>query len=73
MVTKSIGIQPCNEDGETKFGLIDIDPGNYEHFDKKFIIDKIQEYKLPLIPILSKSKGTSSIHLYEKVCRCSNH
>ena len=41
--TKSIGIQPCNEDGETKFGLIDIDPGNYEHFDKKFIIDKIQE------------------------------
>ena len=59
--TKSIGIQPCNEEGETKFGLIDIDPGNYEHFDKKFIIDKIQEYKLPLIPILSKSKG---LHLY---------
>ena len=58
---KSIGIQPCNEEGETKFGLIDIDPGNYEHFDKKFIIDKIQEYKLPLIPILSKSKG---LHLY---------
>ena len=58
---KSIGIQPCNEDGETKFGLIDIDPSNYENFDKKFIIDKIQEYKLPLIPILSKSKG---IHLY---------
>ena len=59
--TKSIGIQPCNEEGETKFGLIDIDPANYENFDKKFIIDKIQEYKLPLIPILSKSKG---IHLY---------
>ena len=59
--TKSIGIQPCNEEGETKFGLIDIDPSNYEHFDKKFIIDKIQEYKLPLIPILSKSKG---LHLY---------
>ena len=59
--TKSIGIQPCNEGGETKFGLIDIDPANYEHFDKKFIIDKIQEYKLPLIPILSKS---GAIHLY---------
>ena len=27
---KSIGIQPCNEEGETKFGLIDIDPGNYK-------------------------------------------
>ena len=26
MATKSIGIQPCNEEGETKFGLIDIDP-----------------------------------------------
>ena len=59
--TKSIGIQPCTEGGETKFGLIDIDPANYEHFDKKFIIDKIQEYKLPLIPILSKS---GAIHLY---------
>ena len=33
---KSIGIQPCNEEGETKFGLIDIDPANYENFDKKF-------------------------------------
>ena len=33
--TKSIGIQPCNEEGETKFGLIDIDPGNYEHFRQK--------------------------------------
>ena len=59
--TKSIGIQPCNEEGKTKFGIIDIDPSNYENFDKKFIIDKIQEYKLPLIPILSKSKG---LHLY---------
>ena len=58
---KSIGMQPCNEDGETKYGIIDIDPSNYAHFDKKFIIDKIQEYKLPLIPILSKS---GSLHLY---------
>ena len=58
---KSIGIQPCNEEGETKFGLIDIDPKNYINFDRKFIIDKIQEYKLPLIPILSKS---GALHLY---------
>ena len=58
---KSIGMQPCNEEGETKFGIIDIDPSNYENFDKKFVIDKIQEYKLPLIPILSKS---GSLHLY---------
>jgi hypothetical protein len=58
---KSIGMQPCNEDGETKYGIIDIDPSNYDNFDKKFVIDKIQEYKLPLIPILSKS---GSLHLY---------
>ena len=57
---KSIGMQPCNEEGETKYGIIDIDPDNYNNFDRKFIIDKIQEYKLPLIPILSKS---GSIHL----------
>lgn len=58
---KSIGMQPCNEEGETKYGIIDIDPDNYNNFDRKFIIDKIQEYNLPLIPILSKS---GSIHLY---------
>ena len=59
--TKSIGMQPCNAEGETKYGIIDIDPKHYDHFDKKFIIDKIQEYKLPLIPILSKS---GALHLY---------
>ena len=58
---KSIGMQPCNEEGETKFGLIDIDPKNYINFDRKVVIDKIQEFNLPLIPILSKS---GSIHLY---------
>ena len=50
----SIGIQPCNENSEVKFGVIDIDPKDYEDFDKKFFIDKIQEYKLPLIPIVLK-------------------
>ena len=57
----SIGVQPCNENSEAKFGVIDIDPKNYVNYDKKFIIDKIQEYKLPLIPVLSKSGG---LHLY---------
>ena len=50
----SIGIQPCNENSEAKFGVIDVDPKNYVNYDKKFIVDKIQEYKLPLIPVLSK-------------------
>ena len=57
----SIGVQPCNQNSEAKFGVIDIDPKDYADFDKKFIIDKIQEYKLPLIPVLSKSGG---LHLY---------
>ena len=58
---KSVGIQPTNENSEVKFGLIDIDPTNYVNYDKKFFIDKIQEFKLPLIPIESKSGG---LHLF---------
>jgi hypothetical protein len=58
---KSVGIQPTNENSEVKFGLIDIDPNNYVNYDKKFFIDKIQEFKLPLIPIESKSGG---LHLF---------
>jgi len=58
---KSVGIQPTNENSEVKFGLIDIDPNNYVNYDKKFFIDKIQEFKLPLIPIESKSCG---LHLF---------
>ena len=53
----SIGIQPCNENKEVKFGVIDIDPKEYDDFDKKFFIDTIQQYDLPLIPIESKSGG----------------
>ena len=52
---------PCNEESEARFGVIDVDPKNYDDFDKKFFIDIIQNYKLPLIPILSKSGG---LHLY---------
>ena len=58
---KSVGIQPTNENSEVKFGLIDIDPSNYTNYNKKFFIDKIQEFKLPLIPIESKSGG---LHLF---------
>ena len=57
----SIGIQPCNENSEVKFGVIDIDPKDYDSFDKKFFLEKIQEYNLPLIPVTSKSGG---LHLF---------
>ena len=30
----SIGIQPCTEDSEVKFGVIDIDPKDYADFNK---------------------------------------
>ena len=53
----SIGIQPCNEDSEARLGVIDIDPKDYDDFNKKFFIDIIQNYDLPLIPIESKSGG----------------
>ncbi len=57
----SIGIQPCNEDSEARLGVIDVDPKNYDDFSKKFFIDIIQDYELPLIPIESKSGG---LHLF---------
>ena len=53
----SIGIQPCNEDAEARLGVIDVDPKDYDDFNKKFFIDVIQDYDLPLIPIESKSGG----------------
>ena len=53
----SIGIQPCNENSEAKLGGIDVDPKDYDDFNKKFFIDVIQDYDLPLIPIESKSGG----------------
>ena len=31
----SIGIQPCTENALVKFGVIDIDPKDYEDFNKK--------------------------------------
>jgi len=59
--TKSIGIQPCNDDNLARFGAIDIDPKNYKELDTKFFLDTIQEKELPLIPVRSKSGG---LHLY---------
>ena len=53
----SIGIQPCNENSEARLGVIDVDPKDYDDFNKKFFIDIIQDYDLPLIPIESKSGG----------------
>jgi len=58
---KSIGIQPCDDNGLACFGAIDIDPKVYKDLDIKKYLDIIQEKELPLIPIKSKIGG---IHLY---------
>ena len=58
---KSIGIQPCDDNGLACFGAIDIDPKVYKDLDIKKYLDIIQEKELPLIPIKSKSGG---LHLY---------
>ena len=58
---KSIGIQPCDDNGFARFGAIDIDPKIYKDLDIKFYLDTIQGKQLPLIPIRSKSNG---LHLY---------
>jgi len=60
---KSIGIQPCTDEGLVKFGAIDVDDqqGSYKGIPIKKILDTIREYDLPLIPVKSKSGG---LHLY---------
>ena len=58
---RSIGIQPCDDNGFARFGAIDIDPKNYKDLDVKYYLDIIQEKELPLIPVRSKSNG---LHLY---------
>jgi len=58
---KSIGIQPCNDEGMARFGAIDIDSKDYKDFSVKKYLDIIKSYDLPLIPVKSKSGG---LHLY---------
>jgi len=59
----SIGIQPCDDKGMARFGAIDIDDKqhSYKDFPFKKYLDIITEYKLPLVPVKSKSGG---LHLY---------
>jgi len=57
--TISIGIQPCNNDGEVIFGAIDVDV--YKNFDIKKLLKTIQDLEIPVIPVKSKSGG---FHLY---------
>ena len=53
----SIGIQPCRIDKKASFGCIDIDPKNYSDFKIETYLAYFEQYKLPLVPCLSKSGG----------------
>ena len=57
----SIGIQPCRLNKTVQFGCIDIDPPDYGEFKVEEYLALFEQYKLPLIPILSKSGG---LHCY---------
>jgi len=58
---KSIGIQPCRIDKTVQFGCIDVDPPDYGTFKIEKYLASIQQHKLPIVPILSKSGG---LHCY---------
>ena len=58
---KSIGINPCDDEGTSIFGAIDIDPKSYTNFNLKKYLEIITEKNLPVIPVKSKSGG---LHLY---------
>jgi len=55
-----IGIRPENK-GLCKWGCVDVDPENYKDYSEKKYVDILREYKLPLVPVKSKSGG---LHLF---------
>ena len=58
---KSIGIQPCDDNGFVSFGAIDIDSKAYQDFSPRKYLEIIEKNNLPVIPVKSKSGG---LHLY---------
>jgi hypothetical protein len=56
---QGVGIVPIDDEGKSSFGAIDIDV--YNGLDLQEIALKIYDFKLPLVPIRSKSGGC---HLY---------
>ena len=43
---KSIGIQPCNDEGLAKFGAIDIDSDEYDNFDLRKYLEIIDNLRV---------------------------
>ena len=59
--SKSIGIQPCDDDGLARFGAIDIDSEAYNDFNIRKYLEIIDQKNLPVVPVKSKSGG---LHIY---------
>ena len=62
--SQSLGIIPINEENHCIWGCVDID--SYAGFDHKKLIDKIKNYKLPLVVCRSKSGGAHVFLFSEK-------
>ena len=56
-----LGVIMLKQNNTCSFGCIDIDPKNYSKFKIENYLALFQQYKLPLIPLLSKSGG---LHCY---------
>ena len=61
---QSLGIIPINDDNECVWGCVDID--SYAGFDHKKLIEKIKQFKLPLVVCRSKSGGAHVFLFSEK-------
>jgi len=59
---KSIGVQPCNDDGLAHFGAIDIDSDEYDNFDLRKYLEIIDKKNIPVVPV--KSKSGVCIYMY---------
>ena len=59
----SLGVIPINDDNKCKWGCIDID--SYAGFDHQKLINKIKQFKLPIVVCRSKSGG-AHVFLFTK-------
>ena len=55
-----LGLRP-EIDGQCKWGCIDVDPNNYKDYSEKKYVEIIKKYKLPFVPVKSKSGG---LHIF---------
>tara|TARA_A100001391_G_scaffold6115_1_gene3887 strand:- start:1943 stop:3517 length:1575 start_codon:yes stop_codon:yes gene_type:complete len=58
--TLRLGLRP-EVDGKCKWACIDVDPANYKDYSEKKYVEIIRKYKLPFVPVKSKSGG---LHIF---------